>query len=441
MNQEEFINSIITGEESRTIIRERILVALSGGPDSVALLRGLLATGKYNCHAAHCNFHLRGEESMRDERFVRYLCQRLDVPLSVKDFDVAAWQQEHGGSVEMACRELRYAWFEQERERLRCSRIAVAHHADDQVETFFLNLMRGTGLKGLAGMRRMNGYIWRPMLNVTRAQVLEYLNSIGQDYVTDSTNSQNDYRRNRLRNIVLPFIEQEYPNAKARIHNTMQNLSNDSGLLEWLVDDLSLDWSSMDIEDFIDHPYPATLLYHRIHELGFNRTQCHQAIEATKKEHYGRQFAAGNHLLVVNRKTLSVIELYKEPYDDEIPFDVTAGTNSPIHIDSYRGNTPFSPRMCCSGFRVAFSPQLLDCKRIVLRHWRKGDRFRPFGMKGTKLVSDLFNDKKMDYIDKKRAWLLEADGEIIWVVGLHSSAHYPVPIGSEDYFILTKQIP
>ena len=145
MNQKEFLNSILTGEESRTIIRERILVALSGGPDSVALLRALLATGKYECYAAHCNFHLRGEESMRDERFVRDLCQRLDVPLSVKDFDVAAWQQEHGGSVEMACRELRYDWFEKERERLRCSRIAVAHHADDQVETFFLNLMQRAG--------------------------------------------------------------------------------------------------------------------------------------------------------------------------------------------------------------------------------------------------------------------------------------------------------
>ena len=441
MNQKEFLNSILTGEESRTIIRERILVALSGGPDSVALLRGLLATGKYECYVAHCNLHLRGEESMRDERFVRDLCQRLDVPLSVKDFDVAAWQQEHGGSVEMACRELRYDWFEKERERLRCSRIAVAHHADDQVETFFLNLMRGTGLKGMAGMRRMNGYIWRPMLNVTRVQVLEYLDSIGQGYVTDSTNSQNDYRRNRLRNIVLPFIEQEYPNARARILKAMQNLSNDSGLLQWLVDDLSLDRSSMDIEDFIDHPYPATLLYHRIHELGFNRTQCQQAIEAAKKGNYGRQFAAGNYLLVVNRKTLSVIEQYEDPYDDEIPFDVTVGTNSPIQIDSYRGSTPFSPRMCCSGLRVAFNTQLLDCKRIVLRHWRKGDRVRPFGRKGTKLVSNLFNDMKMDYLDKKRAWILEADGEIIWVVGLRSCALYPVHIGSEDYFILTKQIP
>jgi len=440
MNQEEFLNSILTAEESQAIKRERILVALSGGADSVALLRALLAAG-YNCHAAHCNFHLRGEESLRDEHFVRDLCQRLDVPLSVKDFDVTAYQNEHGGSVEMACRELRYAWFKQELERLGCTLIAVAHHADDQIETFFLNLLRGTGLKGLAGMQRTNGFIWRPMLNVTRAQVLDYLDSIGQDYVTDSTNSQNDYRRNRLRNIVLPFIEQEFPDVKARIHKTMQNLSDDFELLDWLVSDLRLDLPLIDIEEIIDHPMAASLLYHRIREFGFNRDQCNQAIEAAKKEHCGRQFAAGNYLLVVNRKTFGVFEQYEEPWESEIPFDVLAGTNSPINITSYRGHTPFSPRMCCNGIRVAFNTQLLDCKRIVLRHWRKGDRFQPFGMKGTKLVSDLFNDLKLDYDDKKRAWLLEADGEIIWVVGQRSSALYPVPIESQDYIILTKLIP
>ena len=439
MNQEEFLNSILTAEESQAIKRERILVALSGGADSVALLRILLATG-YKCHAAHCNFHLRGEESMRDERFVRDLCQRLEVPLSVKDFDVAAWQQEHGGSVEMACRELRYAWFKQEVERLHCTRIAVAHHADDQVETFFINLLRGTGIKGLAGMQRENGYIWRPMLNVTRAQVLEYLDIIGQDYVTDSTNSQNEYRRNRLRNVVLPSIEQEFPNAKAQIHKTSQNLASDFELLEWLVADQRLDLPYIDIEDVVDHPYADALLYHHIRELGFNRDQCRQAIEAAKNEHCGRQFAAGKYLLVVNRKTFQVIEQYEEPWESEIPFDVTADTKSPINITSYRGNTPFSPRMCINGLRVAFNTQLLDCKRIVLRHWRQGDRFQPFGMKGTKLVSDLFSDLKLDYDDKKRAWLLEADGEIIWVVGLRSSAHYTVPIGSQDYIILTKLI-
>ena len=242
-----FIHSVLTDEEREFLAQQPVLVALSGGADSVALLRVLLAAG-CDCRAAHCNFHLRGEESMRDEQFVRDLCQRLDVPLTVKDFDVTAYQCEHGGSVEMACRELRYTWFEQERQRQGCSVIAIAHHADDQVETFFLNLLRGTGAKGLSGMQRLNGHIWRPLLGVSRNDLLEYLSSLGQDYVTDSTNAQNDYRRNQLRNIVLPVIEQQFPSSDRRILDTMDNLARDHALLNALVNDILPDERHFDIE-------------------------------------------------------------------------------------------------------------------------------------------------------------------------------------------------
>ncbi len=440
MNREEFINKVLSTDEFRLFKDKAVLVALSGGADSVALLRTLLDSG-CDCRAAHCNFHLRGEESMRDEQFVRNLCQRLNVPLVIKHCDVAAWQQEHGGSVEMACREIRYTWFEQEMEQQGCACIAVAHHADDQVETFFLNLMRGTGTRGLAGMKPLNGNIWRPLLKVTRAQVLDYLDVIGQDYVTDSTNQHNAYRRNRLRNIVLPILEQQFPDARTRILDTMENLSHDLGMLERLAHDTLQDLQSIDTAELIKHPYASTLLYQRIRELGFNRDQCQQAIESARRGHSGRQFAARDHLLVVNRKTISVTSSYGQTDDIEIPFDVHSGTIHPISIKVHRGSEPFTPGMCHAGWRVAFSTQLLECKRIVLRHWHRGDRIRPFGMTGTKLVSDLFNDLKLDYIDKQSAWLLEADGNIIWVVGLRSTAHFTVPIGSQDYFILTQVRP
>ena len=439
MKQEQFVIRVLKGEDMDAIKRQPVLVALSGGADSVALLRVLLAAG-CDCRAAHCNFHLRGEESMRDERFVRDLCQHLDVPLTVKDFDVAAWQQEHGGSTEMACRELRYAWFEEEFERQGCGLIAVAHHADDQVETFFLNLLRGTGLRGLTGMQRFNDAIWRPLLSVTRKDILDYLESIGQDYVTDSTNAQNDYRRNRLRNVILPFIEQQFPNARARILDTMHNLSDDHEVLEYLVDDYITDLPFINFEDLCDHPYAPTLLYYRIRRYGFNREQCRQAVEAAKQEHCGRQFFAGEHVLAVDRNTFTVVPIQHDE-DVEIPVDLTDDIISPIHITVYRGDAPFSPRMCFTHHRVAFNPHVLDCQRIVLRHWRQGDRIQPFGMKGTKLVSDIFNDLKLDYFEKQNAWLLEADGEIIWVVGYRSTAHYPVPIESQDYVILTHMLP
>lgn len=414
--------------------QKHVLVALSGGADSVALLRVLLYAG-YDCHAAHCNFHLRGEESMRDERFVRALCQRLEVPLTVKDFDVDAYQQEHGGSVEMACRALRYTWFEQERRRLGCDVIAVAHHADDQVETFFLNLMRGTGLRGLSGMKRLNGHIWRPLLGVSRDEILDYLANIGQDHVDDSTNAENDYRRNRLRNIVLPVIRQQFNQSRERIIGTMDNLRRDYDLLAQMARDILPDERHFDSAVLCSHPQASTLLYHRIRHLGFNRDQCVQAVDAARQGHSGSHFIGDGHALHVNRTTLD-IETAHQAEDIIIPIDLRQDLQHPIHISISSNNAPFSALMCDGKNKVAFDKALMACNQVVLRHWREGDRIKPFGMHGSKLVSDLFNDLKINHDAKTSAWLLEADDDILWVLGYRASALYPVKPNSQDYLLL-----
>lgn len=413
-----------------------VLVALSGGPDSVALLCALIAAG-YDCRAAHCNFHLRGDESMRDEHFVRELCKRLGVPLVVKDFDVSGWQQEHGGSVEMACRELRYEWFEQERQRQDCDVVAVAHHANDQVETFFLNLMRGTGTKGLAGMSRLNGNIWRPLLNVTRQELLDYLQNMGQEYVTDSTNNSNEFRRNRLRNDVLPVIEQQFPNAGDHIIETMDNLRDDYEVMMSLVHDKLPNERHINAKDLLSIPCASTLLYHRIRHMGFNRGQCDDAVHAVQQGLSGKIFyGKGNEMLVVNRQTLDI-----EPITliEDIIYHVNLenGIEYPVHITISHDNPPFAPAMCDGRIRVAFNSNILNCQHVVLRHWKKGDRFRPFGMKGSKLLSDLFADLKVDYSPKHQLWLLEADGDILWVLGYRASALYPVVSESKDYLLMT----
>ena len=434
MNHTEFINKVFTADEVHSLKDKPVLVALSGGADSVALLRVLLEVG-CTCHAAHCNFHLRGEESMRDEQFVRDLSQRLGVPLSVKDCDVTAWQQEHGGSVEMACRALRYTWFEQEREQQGCDVIAVAHHADDQVETFFLNLMRGTGLRGLTGMEQLSGNIWRPLLKASRKDILDYLASIGQDYVTDSTNAQNDYRRNRIRNIVLPAITTQFPDASPRILDTMGNLGSDLQLLNILVKDVLPDAFHISADALCNHPQAPTLLYHRIRHLGFNRHQCSQAVDAARQGHYGRYFNGEGHILHVNRQSLDITPTV-EPSDIEIPIDLNNDVLSPVHITISHGGMPFSPLMCDGKNKVAFNTQLARCKHIVLRHWKRGDRIKPFGMRGSKLVSDLFADQKLDYQEKQNTWLLEADGDILWVLGHRAAALYPVEPESQDYLLM-----
>ena len=434
MNHEEFILTVQDGMKNHAIDHSPVLVALSGGADSVALLRVLLELG-CDCRAAHCNFHLREEESYRDEQFVRQLCNKLGVPLTVKEFDVAAWQHEHGGSVEMACRDLRYPWFEQERQRQQCAFIAVAHHADDQVETFFLNLLRGTGIKGLTGMERLNHRIWRPLLGVSRADILDYLASIGQDYVTDSTTAQNHSRRNRLRNIVLPCIHAGFPQGNDRILDTMRNLSSDSRLLTALVTDIIPDERHIDAPTLLTHPEAATLLYHRIRHMGFNRQQCQQAVDAARHGHSGRQFISDRWRLVINRKTIDVEALDSTP-DIEIPVDLTRDILSPIHITVSHANPPFTPQMCDGRHSAAFSTRLLDCQHIALRHWRRGDRFKPFGLNGSKLVSDLFADLKLDHAAKRNVWLLEADGDILWILGYRTSSLYTIQTDARDYLLL-----
>lgn len=212
---------------------QSVILGLSGGADSVALLYVLRNIG-VRVRAVHCNFHLRGAESDRDMNFCIELCRGLDVTLDIVHFDVPAYQAAHNVSLEVACRELRYEYFHRMLQETGFDRIAVAHHADDNIETLFLNLLRGCGIDGLRGMLPDANNVVRPLLHVTRAEILQYLDVIGQAYVTDSTNLQSDYRRNFIRNELLPLIETQWTGARKAITSTISNLRSDSEALDML---------------------------------------------------------------------------------------------------------------------------------------------------------------------------------------------------------------
>ncbi|MCM1096190.1 MAG: tRNA lysidine(34) synthetase TilS, partial [Terasakiella sp.] len=202
---------------------DTVVVGCSGGADSVALLCVLHALG-YRCVAAHCNYHLRGEESNRDMRHVEALAGRLGVDLCVRDFDVDARRASTGESLEMACRELRYGWFDELADRERAAAVAVAHHREDQAETFFLNLLRGTGLRGLGGMAPRRGRVVRPLLDCTRAEIESYIHALGECWVDDSTNAGCDFARNRLRHRLLPLLDELRPGAVGYVVEAMERL-------------------------------------------------------------------------------------------------------------------------------------------------------------------------------------------------------------------------
>ncbi|PNE23855.1 tRNA lysidine(34) synthetase TilS, partial [Tannerella sp. oral taxon 808] len=254
-----------------------VIVGFSGGADSVALLHVLTQLG-YPCIAAHCNFHLRGDESDTDAAFARRMAEALGTPFHQTDFDTEHYARRHGVSTEMAARTLRYRWFEALRRDTRAQAIAVAHHSDDNVETILLNLIRGTGLRGLCGMRPRNGHIVRPLLCVDRAQIIRWLADRGFTYRTDSTNASDTYRRNFVRLRLLPLMEQLNPAVRTAIQGMAGHLTDVEAIYRDAIESQRPSLIDADrripIDALLRAPAPRAMLFELLRPYGFTPTQC-----------------------------------------------------------------------------------------------------------------------------------------------------------------------
>lgn len=429
---------IWTVEKVRTFIRThnlladgaKVIVALSGGADSVALLILLHRLG-YHCSAAHCNFHLRGAESDRDMEYVIRLCSSLGTPLETKHFDVEERRQATGESVEMACRSLRYGWFRELLAAEPGTRLAVAHHLNDNVETFFLNALRGTGVAGLKGMLPRNGDIIRPLLEVTRSEIEDFLKKENIGFVTDSTNAENTFRRNRLRNIILPNLDEYFPGASERISQTMSNLRADNALLS--------DYDALLREQYADaagaidvaalaasHPHPAEALYRLLRDSGITPRQ----IESIMADPDASGLTFGSFTL--DRGKL-------RPLTAEYASAVAVTPGEGPLLMHHLTRKEFAPHRCDD--KAWFDAAVLDGNpRFELRSWRQGDRFKPFGMKGSKKLSDLFVSHRLDENAKRAVRVLTRNDEIIWVVGLRPSRLFTVTPTTTDIIELTLKL-
>lgn len=395
-----------------------VAVALSGGADSVALLAAMHSLG-YKCFALHCNFHLRGDESNRDSRHAEAIARQLGVPFHMKDIDVAQWQASHGGSLEMVCRESRYLWFEQMRQSLGAQAVAVAHNASDSVETFFLNLMRGSSSAGLKGIPWVRDKIIRPMLGVTRPEIELYLAEKGLTAITDSTNLENNFHRNRLRNIVIPAIKKEFPGATKQIARSMELLGRDAEFISYATAELIKPFinpnGSVALSTLASHPQAFMLLFHHLKPLGFNGAQVRQILDSANSS--GAAFISGTVTLIIDRGNLSVAE---HRGLQNIKIEIL-----PI--------SEFHPVRNAN--HAYFAPHVLEGEPLETRAWIEGDRIAPFGMKGTKLVSDLFNDAKIAVDRKKSIPLLVKNGQVLWVAGIRNSRLFKVDSSRHTCFV------
>lgn len=406
-----------------------VIVGLSGGADSVALLVTLHTLG-YRCIAAHCNFHLRGEESQRDFRHARSIAEKYSTEFVHKDFNVPEYKERHGVSTEMACRDLRYDWFRELSADNRHIPVAVAHHLDDNIETLFLNLLRGTGINGAHGMSPRNGIIARPFLSVTRNEILEFLAEEGADYITDSSNLINDVKRNKLRNIVLPAVKEQFPEAEKGLTATLNNLRSNDSLYQEMVRIVSSRYISdegIDVAAMIDSiDNSALLLYEIIKDKGFNFTQAADIIEATRHEASGKQFYAAENIAVLDRGLIKITSAASQDNDIYHVSLQSTGIDYPITLHITR-ITPEEMVIDRSGKTLYLDDRILnDSPTLTLRRWRDGDRFCPYGMKGSKLVSDIFSDLKLSILDKQKVWLLCDNDKILWIIGIRGSKFYPV---------------
>lgn len=383
---------------------DKVLVALSGGADSVALLRVLLHLG-YRCEAAHCNFHLRGEESMRDEAFVVSLTEKLGVRLYRTDFDTEAYAAAKGISIEMAARDLRYEWFGNLREEIGAEVIAVAHHRNDSVETLLLNLVRGTGINGLRGIRAVNGRVVRPLLCVDRNEILSYLERLGQNFVTDSTNLQDNFTRNKIRHQVIPVLETINPSAVEAMADTAARLSEVAEIygkaMEAAVVRVVTDGISLDAEALWHETAPKSVLHEVLYPLGTNVSQQRDIYRCLRSGESGKVFYTATHVLLVDhgrlcwkpketveRKPVLKWELVEVNDSFVVPKDIAVAC---LDADKVNG-------------------------ALTLRRWRSGDRFVPFGMTGFKSVRNYLRDRKQSLFDKERQLVVCGGDDIVWVV-------------------------
>lgn len=376
-------------------------IALSGGADSTALLLIMKDLG-YRLRALHCNFRLRGEESDRDQTFVEELCRQHDIPLSVRHFDTEEEARKRGISIEMAARELRYDWF---REKMK-GFVAVAHHQDDQAETLLLNLIRGTGLRGLAGMHPMHDGIIRPLLCLSHDEILHFLEDRGQTYVTDSTNSDTAYQRNRIRLKVVPLLRSINPRAVEHLQlasdNIRQSLPYYKKGIETEFQELGITADRFPLSALTSH----TLLHEWLSGKGFNYAQENEILQQTNNQP-GKIWTSSSHQILRDRDALI---LYLNSKHEALP----------------RLQQEMVSRIEEKGPQIAYFDADLLNGPIEVRPVRRGDAFVPFGMKGRKLVSDFLTDCKLNRLEKERQFVAVCGEDIIWLIGHRSDNRFRV---------------
>lgn len=405
---------------------KKLFIAVSGGLDSMVLLY-LFQQLPYEITVLHCNFQLRGLESFGDQDFIRNYCEQHNIPVFTTQFDTEAFARDYKLSTQVAARELRYNWFYELLEGHQFDYILTAHHADDNLETFIINLSRGTGLEGLIGIPEQNDKIVRPLLPFSREEILKYAKENSIKWREDSSNASNKYLRNKIRHDLVPVLKEINPNFLRAFQKTQIYLQES----QEMVEDATImiyqqvakevgDEIHFDLNQLKKLPNYNSYLYQWLNEFGFLAwNDIYDLVEAQS----GKQVFSSEYRLLKNRNVLILSPVSEVNTDEEYEIkENTIQVNFPLKLklsivdeSTVNANTTI----------------FVDAEKIrfplILRKWKEGDVLQPFGMHGkSKKVSKFFKDEKLSLIEKENAWILGSGNQIVWIVGIRQDERFRI---------------
>lgn len=405
---------------------KKLLLATSGGIDSMVMLH-LFQQLDYQIAIAHCNFQLRGVESFEDQKFIQDYADTNAVPVYITQFDTTAFAEDYKLSTQVAARELRYSWFYELLETEKYDYILTAHHADDNLETFLINLSRGTGLDGLTGIPEKNENVVRPLLAFSQQEIEEYAELNHIKWREDSSNASDKYVRNKIRHHLVPMLKELNPNFLTSFHKTQiylqeaQNMVDDAAIMVYQqVATPEGENISFDLKKLKKLPNYKSYLYQWLNEFGFSAwNDIYDLVESQS----GKYVFSSEYRLLKDRETLILSPLDFTVEKQEYFIDASQTVvNVPLNITF----SPVADMAIPSNKTIFVDSNKLEYP-LTLRCWNEGDQFQPFGMNGkSKKISKFFKDEKLSLLEKENTWLLCSDNTIVWVVGLRQDERFKI---------------
>ncbi len=404
---------------------KRLFLAVSGGMDSMVLLQ-LFHQLNYEIAVLHCNFSLRNLESDGDEEFVKYYCESKKIPLFVQKFDTKQFAEDAKLSIQVAARKLRYDWFYEQLADENFDYILTAHHLDDSLETFLINLTRGTGLEGLTGIPAQNDKIIRPFLPFSRVEIEKYIQENNLQWREDSSNASDKYFRNKVRHAIVPVLKELNPNLLSSFQNTLENLQQTQSLVEdasklvfQIVVQEEANQLKFNLIELMKLPNYAAYLYQWLKDFGFTAWEDIYDLVTAQS---GKQVFSESHILLKDRDFLILYakEIHSDMEEYFIPKELQE-VKVPLKISFCNINDISNTNSNC----IFVDEDFLQFP-LTIRKWEEGDYFYPLGMLGKKKLSKYFKDEKMSLIDKSNQWLLCSDNQIVWVIGKRQDERFKI---------------